>query len=122
MQRELPEDDRSTDCHHDDPELVAAADRPYREHLEKRADRRGQRDCGGDCDRQRKPELEEPYAEHPAKHEELALREVDRAGRGEDDGEPERDESVDSAALEPGDDELEELLHATAFARIDARH
>ena len=66
---------------------------------------------------QRQAEAREPHAEHAAEHVELALREVDGAGRREDDREPERDERVDRPVLETRDDELEELPTAATRQR-----
>ena len=56
-------------------------------------------------------------AEHPAQHRELALGEVHRAGGVEDDVEAERDEGVDRADHEPGEEELEEAGGVQRYSR-----
>ena len=58
----------------------------------------------------RQPEAREEHAEHAAEHEELALREVDRAGRRVHDREAERHERVDRAVLQARYEELQQLV------------
>jgi hypothetical protein len=66
----------------------------------------------GDDDDQRQGQArrrEDRRAEHAAEHGELALREVHRARRVEDDIEPERDEAVDCPHHEAREEELEQV-------------
>src|SRR5262249_62386380 len=56
-------------------------------------------------------EGERPEREIHAQHEELAVREVDHAHDAEDEGEPYRDERVDAAQEDGGDDELGDYVH-----------
>ena len=62
---------------------------------------------------------EDRRAEHAAEHGELALGEVHRARRVEDDIEPERDEAVDRAHHEAREEELEQVrgVHVRLFTR-----
>src|SRR5712691_9288986 len=65
---------------------------------------------------------EGPEGEVHAQHEELAVREVDDAHHAEDEGEPHRDERVDPAQEDGGDEELRNYVHDRAARRsTDAR-
>ena len=107
----LPQQDRTTDGDHDDPQRVTIGDGSNGEHLEQGADDRGRRNGEHHGQRQRHAQARVHDAEHPAEHEELTLREVDRTGRGVHDGEPEGHQRVDCAALETGYEELKERGH-----------
>src|SRR3989442_9155878 len=54
---------------------------------------------------------ERPEGEVHAQHEELAVGEVDHAHHAEDEGEPHRDERVDPAQKDGGDDQLGNYVH-----------
>ena len=66
---------------------------------------------------------EDRRAEHSAQHRELALGEVHRAGGVEDDVEPERDQGVDGAHHEAGEQELQQArgVHGRGAARVSLR-
>ena len=85
-------------------------DRPDDQPLHQDAHRghRGDRDDDDQRERQAR-RREDRRAEHAAEHGELALGEVHRARRVEDDIEPERDEPVDRPHHEPREEELEQV-------------
>ena len=94
VQRGLPDQDRYADGDDHHPQhrrLVKPADE---DDLDERADDRRDDDRGQDGQRQG-DELVQRDGGHAAEHDELALREIDDAGRVIDDVEPDRDDRVD---------------------------